>query len=93
MGVVAGAAVTGPEEFGGCRRRTPGKWSNGASVIASVPESGWGDWGAGVVYAATIDKVQEIHRTLIDAPTNLFELGDRAVFAPTNSAGFPVSAA
>lgn len=63
-------------------RRTPGKWSNGASVIASMPESGW-VIGGGVVYAATIDKVQEIHRTLIDAPTNLFELGDRAVFAPT----------
>ncbi|MDO4631654.1 MAG: dihydrofolate reductase [Corynebacterium sp.] len=62
-------------------RRTPGEWSNGAHVVASIPESGW-VMGGGLVYAATIDKVQEIQRTLIDAPTNLFELGDRAVFAP-----------
>ena len=45
-------------------RRTPGKWSNGASVIASVPESGW-VIGGGVVYAATIDiaRLSTLRRT------------------------------
>ncbi|MDO4762044.1 MAG: dihydrofolate reductase [Corynebacterium sp.] len=58
--------------------RAPGAWSQGATVIDSVPKAGW-IIGGGQVYAATLGQVSRIERTLIDVDT---DLGSRAVYAP-----------
>ncbi len=62
-------------------RRNPGPWSAGAEVIHTIPDTGW-IIGGGEVYAATIDRVQQIERTLIDVPTAALPPEESAVFAP-----------
>lgn len=58
--------------------QTPGEWSQGATVTTTIPDTGW-IIGGGQVYAATIDAVATIERTVIDQD---FDLGERAVYAP-----------
>ncbi|WP_080796013.1 dihydrofolate reductase [Corynebacterium pacaense] len=61
-------------------RRSPGEWSRGARVSTSVPGAGW-IMGGGELYAATINLVDRLEVTLVDAGFAA-ALGDRAVFAP-----------
>lgn len=51
--------------------RAPGEWSRGATVTAAPPELPGDAWitGGAQLYAATLDKVDVIERTLIDAHT------------------------
>ncbi|WJY67596.1 dihydrofolate reductase [Corynebacterium auris] len=52
--------------------RAPGEWSRGATVVPRPPEEFDGDaWiiGGAQLYAATLDTVDVIERTLIDART------------------------
>lgn len=60
--------------------RAPGDWSRGAEVITSIDGlSGW-ITGGGEVYAATLNQVDRIEVTLIDAL--LTDSVDSVVYAP-----------
>lgn len=63
--------------------RAPGTWSNGAYVSRDLPDLETDAWiiGGAQIYEATIDEVDIIERTLIDA-TFAHALGPTAVFAP-----------
>ncbi|WBT09539.1 dihydrofolate reductase [Corynebacterium sp. SCR221107] len=62
--------------------RPAGQWSQGARVLAQLPDSfdGW-VMGGGQVYAATLPHTDEVVVTLVDA-TLADALGDKAVYAP-----------
>lgn len=67
-------------------RLAPGEWSQGAQLSTSIPDAGW-IMGGGEVYASTIDVVDRLEITLVDA-TFAEELGERAVLAPEISEAF-----
>lgn len=63
--------------------RNPGAWSDGAYVSRDIPDLESDAWiiGGAQIYEATLDEVDIIERTLIDA-TYADQLGPDAVFAP-----------
>lgn len=63
--------------------REAGAWSHGAYVARDIPDLDQDAWiiGGAQIYEATIDEVDIIERTLIDAELAP-ELGGAAVFAP-----------
>lgn len=63
--------------------REPGDWSDGAYVSPDIPDLKTDAWiiGGGQVYEATLDEVDVIERTLIDA-NFATQLGSSAVRAP-----------
>lgn len=62
--------------------RQPGRWSNGAYVSTDLPDLNTDAWiiGGGQLYEATLDEVDVIERTLIDA--HLAPTVDTPVYAP-----------
>ena len=62
--------------------REPGTWSDGAYVSQDLPDLETDAWiiGGGQLYEATLDEVDVIARTLIDA--NLAPTCDHPVYAP-----------
>lgn len=64
--------------------RSEGTWSTGATVVKQLPKHGW-IIGGGRVYANTLDIVQTIERTLIDAPV---AADKHTVYAPKIPAEF-----
>lgn len=68
-------------------RRPAGEWSAGAEVTDTIPTTGW-IIGGGQLYAATINEVSVIERTLIDAPVTAADLAGAAVYAPEIPADF-----
>ncbi|WP_301924839.1 dihydrofolate reductase [Corynebacterium glaucum] len=62
--------------------RTPGAWSDGAYVSHDLPDLQADAWiiGGGQLYEATLDEVDVIERTLIDA--TLEPAVDNPVYAP-----------
>lgn len=65
--------------------RDPGPWSEGATVVTTVPAEGW-IIGGGEVYAATLEVAEVLEVTLID--THLADTVDTPVFAPAIPADF-----
>lgn len=72
--------------------RDAGRWSDGAFVSRDLPDLETDAWiiGGAQLYEATIDEVDVIERTLIDAHF-AESLGSRAVFAPRVPAHFEPS--
>ena len=62
--------------------REAGSWSQGASVVADIPDLDVDAWiiGGAQVYAATLDEVDVIERTLIDVRPDV--PASNAVYAP-----------
>ena len=62
--------------------REAGSWSQGASVVADIPDLSADAWiiGGAQVYAATLDEVDVIERTLIDVHPDVPV--SNAVYAP-----------
>lgn len=71
--------------------KEPGDWSAGAEVADSLPEplDGWVIGGAGV-YARTIDQLERLEITLVDARVAP-SLGGSAVRAPAIPTGFRIA--
>ena len=62
--------------------REAGAWSRGASVVADIPHLEGDAWslGGAQIYAATLDEVDVIERTLIDVHPDVPDA--KAVYAP-----------
>ena len=62
--------------------RGAGSWSRGASVVSDIPDLAEDAWiiGGAQIYAATLDEVDVIERTLIDVHPNV--PASNAVYAP-----------
>ena len=62
--------------------REAGSWSRGASVVSDIPDLAEDAWiiGGAQIYAATLDEVDVIERTLIDVHPNV--PASYAVYAP-----------
>ena len=62
--------------------REAGAWSRGASVVADIPDLEGDAWilGGAQIYAATLDEVDVIERTLIDVHPDVPDA--KAVYAP-----------
>ena len=62
--------------------REAGSWSRGASVVSDIPDLAEDAWiiGGAQIYAATLDEVDVIERTLIDVHPNV--PASNAVYAP-----------
>ncbi|SDS32064.1 dihydrofolate reductase [Corynebacterium timonense] len=78
--------------------RAPGEWSRGATVVPQPPEEFDGDaWiiGGAQLYAATLDTVDVIERTLIDAhltvPTPVHAPDIPGAFECVSEAGWETS--